>query len=979
MTPLFLAHGFAACLLASGGTSLPRPDAAKLPAGRVRVEVCEAGIPGGERWPAVSPTATESYAIPAFAISKLPHKYIDTGVRADRPNPFLVRAAAVVEWPAGSHRILLRGRGAARLLIDGELVLTTPFAPNLADGHNPIPTKYLDLAPDFRFAPPGNREAWTTRKLAAGRHTVVLETIVGGRAGKGSHLRPEPGETVVAISPEGKQSFQLVGFGDAVPYTDAGWAKYAAAEELAVAKLDAERRAAAFASEADFWARRRELVKEWLASSPETKNKTIDEFINEKLVLLPPPGRGEGGGGGRWGRGPTPHPNPPPQGGRGPEAVSFATHVRPILEAKCFSCHQGAKAKGDLRLDSPSDAVVPGKPDASPLLQRVISTDAGEVMPPKGDRLTAEEIRTLRTWIAEGGSWTAGATVKVTPLTDDLTFLRRATLDAVGVIPTAAEIDAFLADSSPNKRAKLIDRLLADPRRAGHWVGYWQDVLAENPNILNPTLNNTGPFRWWLHEAFLDAKPFDVMVTELVRMRGSLHDGGPAGFGMASENDVPMAEKGVIVAAAFLGANMKCARCHDAPANRATQKELFGLAAMLGAKEIKVPKTSSVPQDKLHTGKQKLISVTLKPGTAVAPAWPFADFAKALPASALPANPTDRDRLAAFLTVPHNERFAQVAVNRVWKRLMGRGIVEPADDWERGTPTHPQLLKFLAREFVRSGYDLRHVERLILNSQAYQRAVDPNLKEPDPLYAAPARRRLGAEQIVDSLFAAAGKDLGVGEISLDVDGGRDVKNSITLGVPKRAWEFASTSNERDRPSLALPRVQAVVDVLEAFGWRATRQDAATVRETAPNVLQPAILANGTASVWLTRLSDDHGVTRLSLEDRTVEDLVETLYLRVLTRKPTADEKAAMVAHLSDGYESRRVANPHPAPAPKRKPPRYVSWSNHLIPEATVIKNELEAAARRGDPATNTLDADWRKRMEDAVWALLNAPEFAFTP
>jgi hypothetical protein len=289
------------------------------------------------------------------------------------------------------------------------------------------------------------------------------------------------------------------------------------------------------------------------------------------------------------------------------------------------------------------------------------------------------------------------------------------------------------------------------------------------------------------------------------------------------------------------------------------------------------------------------------------------------------------------------------------------------------------LLRFLAREFVRSGYDLRQIERLILNSQAYQRAVDPNLKEPDALYAAPARRRLGAEQIVDSLFAAVGKDLGVGEISLDVDGGRDVKNSISLGVPKRAWEFASTSNERDRPSLALPRVQAVVDVLEAFGWRATRQDAATVRETAPNVLQPAILANGTVAVWLTRLGDDHGVTRLSLEDRTAEDLVETLYLRVLTRRPTAEEKAAMVAHLSDGYDSRRVANPLPAAMPKRKPPRYVSWSNHLIPEATVIKNELETAARRGDPATNKLDPDWRKRMEDAVWALLNAPEFVFTP
>lgn len=970
MTPLFLAHGFAACLLVSGGTSLPRVDPAKVPTGKILVEVCEEGIRGGEKWPVLPPTAAETYTIEKFGLSKIPHKYIDTGIRADRPSPFLVRSSAVVELPPGNHRLLLRGRGACRLLIDGKPILGTPFPPNLASGHHAIPTDYLDLGPDFRFAPPGNRETWKHFRTTGGKHLVVLETIVGGRVGKSSNLRPELGETVVAISPEGSQSFELLGpgptgsSGERVPYTDAGWKSYAAAEEIRVAKLESDRRSAAFRTQAGFWSTRRELAKSWLGSTPEVPvppasrdfpaNNAIDHFLNQKLAARTAA---------------TP----------GKVTVEFATHVRPILETKCFSCHQGAKAKGDLRLDSPSDTVVPGKPDASPLLQRVVSTDAGEVMPPKGDRLTAQEIRTLRTWIAEGGSWTAGADAKLTALTDDLSFLRRVTLDVVGVIPTTAEIEAFLADRSPEKRAKLIDRLLADPRRADHWVGYWQDVLAENPNILNPTLNNTGPFRWWIHEAFLDAKPLDVMVTELVRMGGSLHDGGPAGFGMASENDVPMAEKGVILASAFLGANMKCARCHDAPANKATQKELFSLAAMLGAKEIKVPKTSSVPQDKLHTGKQKLITVTLKPGTIVKPTWTFPEFAKEIPTSALPAKPTSRDRLAAFLTVPQNERFAQVAVNRVWKRLMGRGIVEPADDWERGTPTHPELLRFLARELVRSGYDLRHVERLILNSHAYQRAADANLKEPDPLYAAPARRRLTAEQIVDSLFSAAGKDLGVGEISLDIDGGRDIKNSITLGIPKRSWEFASTSNERDRPSLALPRVQAVVDVLEAFGWRPTRQDAATVRETAPNVLQPAILANGTVAVWLTRLSEDHGVTRLSLEDRTVEDLVDTLYLRVLTRKPTPEEKAAMVAHLADGFESRRIENPPPPVKPERKAPRYVSWSNHLMPEATVIKTELETAARRGDPATTKLDDRWRKKMEDAVWVLLNAPEFVFTP
>src|SRR5262249_19805147 len=152
---------------------------------------------------------------------------------------------------------------------------------------------------------------------------------------------------------------------------------------------------------------------------------------------------------------------------------------------------------------------------------------------------------------------------------------------------------------------------------------------------------------------------------------------------------------------------------------------------------------------------------------------------------------------------------------------------------------HPELLRYLGREFVRGGYDLKHLARLILSSHAYQRAADPDLKEPDPLYTAPMRRRLTGEQIVDSLFLAAGPPLDTEEVSLDIDGRRDLKSSISLGRPRRAWQLSSTSNERDRPSLSLPRVQAVVDVLEAFGWRPARQFPLTDRETSPNVLQPA--------------------------------------------------------------------------------------------------------------------------------------------
>jgi len=241
-----------------------------------------------------------------------------------------------------------------------------------------------------------------------------------------------------------------------------------------------------------------------------------------------------------------------------------------------------------------------------------------------------------------------------------------------------------------------------------------------------------------------------------------------------------MAEKGVIVASAFLGVEMKCARCHDAPAHRSSQQDLFELAAMLKQAELEVPKTSSVPMDRFHgLGRAPLIQVTLQPGTKVAPSWPFAEFCEESAAVALAEDAKDpRDRLAALITAPSNERFAQVMANRIWARFMGRGIVPDVADWEKARSTHPELLAWLGREFVRGGYDVKHLARLILNSHAYQRAIDPALAAPSELFTAPASRRLQAEQIVDSLFAATGKPFRTEEASLDIDGSRDLGNSI---------------------------------------------------------------------------------------------------------------------------------------------------------------------------------------------------------
>ncbi len=958
-------------------------DVAEIPAGKVLMQICEQ-VPAKNSWPALQPAATETYTEDVFGFFELPQKYIDTGVRVDRPIPSILRASAKVTLPAGKHRLLVRSRSSSRLHVDGKQLLLTAFTKADSGGHNYVKEqdKFLDLGgADFRFMPPGTEEAWCEFESKGGEHVVIMETMVGGLVGN-ARRRPEIGEAVVAISYQGSDKWELLSPGKRkVAYTDEGWAAYENERREWLEAFNQKRRAEAFAKVAPYWDKRREAARLYLSSTPEIPvpaaikgypaNNPVDQFINAKIDKVAHE-----------------------YSAAKKEGVNFYKEVMPILESKCFSCHQGNKTKGDLKLNtlehamkggkSDGAAIVPGHADKSSLYARITNTDEDYIMPPKGDPLTADQQKLIKRWIDEGANWPELNVeyTDITGLSDDLAFIRRVSLDTIGVPPTSEEIAAFTGSKEKDKRAKFIDARLADPRWADKWMGYWQDVLAENPNMLNPTLNNTGPFRWFLHESLLDDKPLDIFASDLLRLKGSERFGGPAGFGTAAGNDVPMAAKGAIVSTAFMGVEMKCARCHDAPSHESTQEQLFQLAALLDTKPVGVPATSSVPMDKLSAGGRKpLIKVTLPPGSKVAPAWPFGKFVAEDVGAALAEDPkSTRDVLAALVTAPQNERFAQVMANRIWKQLMGRGIVEPVEDWEKNEPTHPELLKWLGRELVRQNYSAKNLARVILNSNAYQRANDPRLKQTSPLFTSPAPRRVDAESIVDSLFAATGKPFRTEEVSLDIDGRRDLKNSISLGKPTRAWMLTSTSNERDRPSLALPRIQAVCDVMEAFGWRGARQDAISTRETSPNALQPAIISNGTMGVWLTRLSDDHGVTRLALEDRSLDGMLDELFLRLLTRKPTDAERAKYAAYLKPGFESRVTGSAIPVSLKKeRRPDKYVSWSNHLDAEANQLRYQEGVAARAGDPPTARLDPDWRQRMEDVLWAALNSPEWIYTP
>jgi mono/diheme cytochrome c family protein len=938
----------------------------------VHVQILTAGVPDNRTWPTNELTqVADTYSEPAFAFFHLPWQYTSTGVRTDRSGPLLVRATATFKLPAGKYDLLLRARSGARLNVDGRLVAELPFPKPIEDGHDAVRTNFLALGDFTRQRAPGDYETLVPFTATGKTQSFTFETLLGGKRAK-DLIRVEPGETLLAVSRAGANQFHLLAPKLDAPLTDAGWANYRLAREAAYDQLESARRATTRAQHADYWAMRHAAAKSFAQQNPPPEPPAVsqpaanplDQFVYARIERALASGKQAHG------------------------TVEFHRDVLPILEKNCLSCHSG-KPKGGLMLDtlattlkggdSEKPALVAGHPEKSPLIERLNPANPDDVMPPKGERLTTAQIELLTRWVKEGAVWPEEQPVSnltVTPPTTDGEFIRRVTLDTIGLFPTAAEVRAFAADQHPDKRAKLIDRLLADPRWADHWVGFWQDLLAENPNLVNATLNNTGPFRWWIYESFRDNKPMDMFITELIRMEGGVYDGGPAGFSLAALNDSPMAAKAGIISSALLATEMKCARCHDAPYHQSKQADLFHLAAMLAQQPVEVPKTSSVSLDKL-AGRKSLIQVTLKPGDKLTPEWTLKNLMRdELPPGFLPAEADSRTHLAALITAPQNERFAEVLVNRVWHRYFGRGLAEPLNDWEKTKISHPDLLKWLAREFIRNDYDLKHLARLILNSQAYQRQSRTDA-DANRLFAAPIRRRLSAEQLVDSLFTAYGKDFDTGLLCIDVDSGRTPKLALNFGEPRRAWQFVYTSNDRDRPSLNLPRAQVITELMAAFGWEGNRQEPISVRKNEPNPLQPALLANGTASLWLTRLSEDSGLTELTLQKQPVEQLVAEVFLRILGRSPTKTEREKFIALLQPGYDQRILSRTAPLIAQAPKP--YVSWGNHLEADANVLRQKEEVEAHQGPAPTVRLAADWRMRMEDFLWALLNAPETIYVP
>lgn len=548
---------------------------------------------------------------------------------------------------------------------------------------------------------------------------------------------------------------------------------------------------------------------------------------------------------------------------------------------------------------------------------------------------------------------------------DDTAFLRRLSLTVRGRIPTLNEVFAFLDDDRVDKRTRAIDRFLASAEWADGWVGYWQDVLAENPSVVFPTLNNSGAFRQWIYTSFRDNKSFDRFATELLLMEAdndkTAKADSPAGFSLATGNDAPMAMRSHVAMKAFAAIDLTCALCHDSPVDEFQQVDLFLLAAYLNDAPLNVPATSVAAVGKAK--ESGVITTTLAADQVIDPTGLVARWLDDPEAATglNPIQPGPRGELAALITSPRNSRFSDVFVNRMWKRFFGVGLIEPVDKWnDRPDASAPELLRLLSGNFVDSGYDVKELARAILSSNVWQTQRV-------------SREQMSAEQLVDSLFAVVGKDFQAETLGVHAtDAG-----AAQLPKPHRAWQFAALPNERDRPALGMPVNQTIVDVMATFGWNGNRQQPRSVREQTTSALQPLLLFNGLMSQRITRLSDQSAVTELCLQDMSVSMLVDRLFLSVLGRLPDNDERQYFVGFLSPGYDQRQTGKPIQPfePLSDFQP----DWRKHLEAEQSRLMLKARERVAQGETPTARLTDDFRERAEDVLWALINSPEFVVIP
>ncbi len=453
------------------------------------------------------------------------------------------------------------------------------------------------------------------------------------------------------------------------------------------------------------------------------------------------------------------------------KTVSYQRDVLPILKKNCSSCHSNGAKQGDFSLDSREailtggkthPVVRPGKGAQSYLIE-LVSKGA---MPPQGARLKASEVETLRRWIdaglpfdgaaqSEDAAWTppmalrevavpAGegnaidrllGKVVLRTLVSDRVFVRRAYLDLIGLLPSPAQLNAFVWDTRTDKRERLVTSLLADAKNyTEHWLTFWNDALRNDYVGTGYIDGGRSQITNWLYAALESNKPYDQFARELIAPPSAESEGFIKGIvwrGVVNASQRPPLQAAQNIGQVFLGVNLKCASCHDSFTSNWKLRDAYGLAAAFSDTPLELVRCDK-PTGTMASAKFLWPELGVVDGSA-----PLA---------------TRRTQVAAAMTSPANGRFARVIVNRLWTKLMGRGLIEPNDELDH-KPWNPALLDWLASDFVAHGYDLKYTLAQIATSRAYQLPSQRLSKERASgyVFTGPTVKRLSAEQLTDAI------------------------------------------------------------------------------------------------------------------------------------------------------------------------------------------------------------------------------------
>jgi WD40 repeat protein/mono/diheme cytochrome c family protein len=352
--------------------------------------------------------------------------------------------------------------------------------------------------------------------------------------------------------------------------------------------------------------------------------------------------------------------------------------------------------------------------------------------------------------------------IRPSELCSDAEFIRRVYLDLTGLPPTADEVRAFLADRRPSreKRNAVIDRLIGSKEWVEYWTNKWADLLQVNRKFLD--VEGAAAFRKWIRQEVESNTPYDQFVRKILTASGSNRENpGASYYKILREPDLTMENTTHL----FLAVRFNCTKCHDHPFERWTQNQYYSLAAYFARVELKPDPESgdrriggtavegAKPLYEIVADKGEGEVMHQRTGQPAPPVFPYPSTVEAPPSA------TRRERLAAWVTSKDNPYFARSYANRIWGYLMGLGLIEPIDDVRAGNPpTNPELLDYLTEEFLKSGFDVRHVMRLVCQSRTYQLSVATNRwNEDDQInFSHAMARRLPAEVLLDSVYRVTG-------------------------------------------------------------------------------------------------------------------------------------------------------------------------------------------------------------------------------